>query len=228
GRANPAGGFISPANKKWYNDKIRQYTYDPDKAKVLLAEIGIKDRDGDGILEDADGNKIEFVLNTNTGNSVREKIGVIVQADLKKLGVQLIFQPLDFNTLVNKLNTTYDYESSLLVFGGDSTDPSNNMNMLRSEGFTHTWFPRQKAPSTDWEARIDWLMNAQLKTLDYTKRKEYFDEVQAIMEEQAPMISLVSSYAFASIRSDIGNARPTALHSLRLVWNIEELYFKKK
>ena len=101
------------------------------------------------------------------------------------------------------------------------------MNVLKSDGFTHQWFPREKTPSTDWEARIDRLMDAQMQNLDYAGRKKDYDEVQEILAEQQPMIFTVTPIIYSAIRSDIGNVRPTALSSYRLTWNAEELYFKK-
>jgi peptide/nickel transport system substrate-binding protein len=98
---------------------------------------------------------------------------------------------------------------------------------LRSSGFSHQWFPQQKTPSTEWEARIDELMNLQLKTLDPMERKKYTDEVQVIMAEQAPLIYTAAMLAFAAIRSDVANLQPTVQHNNRLFWNISELYFKK-
>ncbi|MBU6398707.1 MAG: ABC transporter substrate-binding protein [Verrucomicrobia bacterium] len=225
GRAVPAYSFESPANKKWYNPNVPAYPHDPAKARALLAELGIQDRNGDGMLEDADGQPVEFVLNTNTGNSVREKIAVLLQEDLKKLGLRVIYQPLEFNALVDKIDNSFDYDSVILSLGGGGIDPAADLNVIDSSGFTHMWFPQQKSPSTPWEARLDELMNAQLKTLDYHRRKQLYDEVQAIMAEQLPFIPLVSPIAYAAIRRDIGNVRPTPLSSNRLTWNAEELYF---
>ncbi len=227
GRAKPNYGFVTEANPKWNNPRVRQYPFDRAKALALLKEMGIEDRNGDGKLEDATGAEIEFVLNTNTGNSMREKTAVLIQEDLKRLGVKLVFQPMDFNTLVSRINETYDYEAVLLSLGGSGTDPAGSMNVLKSDGFTHQWFPRQKAPSTDWEARIDYLMNAQIKTLDLAERKKHFDEVQEILAEQMPMIYTVSPMNFAAVRSDLGNLRPTVLSYYRVTWNAEELYRKK-
>ena len=228
GRAEAHAGFVSPANKKWFNPNTHEYTYDPAKARALLKEIGIEDRNGDGVLEDADGNPVEFVLNTNTGNNTRDKIAVLVQSDLKKLGFKVTYQPIEFNTLVSKINDTYDYDCILLGLGGGGADPASSMNVIKSDGFTHHWFPRQKTPSTDWEARLDFLMNAQIQTLDLAERKKYYDEVQVILAEQLPFINTASQYWYVAIRSDIGNLRPTPLSYYRATWNAEELYFKKK
>jgi peptide/nickel transport system substrate-binding protein len=227
-RAFPNYGFVSMENKKWNNPEVAKYPFDLAKARALLKEIGIEDRNSDGLLEDAAGRVVEFTLSTNTGNSVRERTAVLIQDDLKKLGVKLVFQPVEFNTLVAKINNTYDYDCILLGLGGGGTDPASSMNVLKSDGFTHQWFPRQKTPATDWEARIDFLMNAQIKTLDFPQRKKLYDEVQAILAEQQPMIYTVAPIVYSAVRADLGNVRPTVLSSYRISWNAEELYFKKK
>jgi len=227
GRSAPNYGFVTVGNKKWFNPDISKYPHDVDKAFALLKEIGIEKRNGNDFATDADGNKIEFVLNTNTGNGPREKTALLIVSDLQKLGFHVIFQPIDFNTLIDRMDNTYNYDSVLMVMGGDSTDPAFNMNVLKSSGFSHEWFPRQKTPATDWEARIDYLMDAELKTLDFAERKKDFDEVQSIIAEQQPMIFTVVPVYFAAARTDIGNLRPTPLSGFRVTWNAEELYFKK-
>lgn len=227
GRAIPNYGLVTPGNKKWYDPNVKKYPYDLARARRLLAEIGMTSRNADGVLEDAEGHPIEFVLNTNTGNDAREKMAVMIQAGLDKLGFKVILQPIEFNSLVNKVDVSYNYDCVLMGLGGGSTDPASNMNVLKSDGFTHQWFPREKTPSTPWEARIDQLMNAQMQTLDFAKRKKDFDEVQEILAEQQPMIFTVTPYYYGAIRSNIGNVRPTALDYHRVTWNAEELYFKK-
>ena len=226
GRAIANYGFVTPGNKKWYDPNIKKYPYDPAKALELLREIGITNRNRDGILEDADGHPIEFVLNTNTGNDARGKTAVMVQSDLNKLGFKVIYQPIEFNTLINKIDVTYDYECVLISLGGAGTDPSSSLNVIESYGFTHQWFPRQKQPSTPWEAQLDKLMNAQMKTLNFAERKKDYDQVQEILAEEQPMIFTITPMYYAAVRSDIGNVRPTPLSYYRATWNVEELYFK--
>jgi peptide/nickel transport system substrate-binding protein len=226
GRGIPAYGYDTPGNKKWFNPNIQKYPYDLDKAKALLKEIGIEKRNGDDFATDADGNRIEFVLNSNTGNESRAKVAVLIAHDLQELGFKVTFQPVEFNTLVTKIDDTYDYECVLLGLYSTGTDPSLGMNVIKSSGYTHQWFPRQKTPATDWEARIDYLMDAQSKTLDFAERKKDYDEVQAILAEQQPMIFTVTPMYYAAIRADVGNVRPTALTLYRGTWNLEELFFK--
>lgn len=227
GLGTPFYGYFTSSNKKWYNPNIKKYPHDPQKALALLAEMGIKDRKGDGQLEDEQGNPVEFELNTNAGNSRREKGSVIVQEDLKRLGIKVNYRPLEFNTLVTKLDSAYDFECIFLGLAPESVEPVSGLNVLKSSGFTHQWYPRQTRPSTAWEARIDQLADAQLKTLDFAERKKCMDEIQMILSEQMPMIPTIAMNAYSAIRTDIGNVNPTVHHNNRLIWNIAELYFKK-
>ena len=228
GRGLPQYGFLTPGYQNWFNSNIKIFPYDPDKALELLKEIGIEKRNGDDFLTDTDGHKIEFVFNTNVENPIRKKMAVLIAADMQKLGINVIFQPVEFNELITKIDDTHDYDCILLGNYSDTgTDPYGAMNNLKSSGFDHYWFPRQTTPSTPWEARIDELMDDQLQTLDLTRRKKDFDEVQEILAEQQPLIFTVTPMYYAAIRPDVGNIRATPLSYYRVTWNAEELYFKK-
>lgn len=226
GHAEPMYGFVSEENKKWRNPNIRRSSYDPAKARALLAELGIADRKGDGLMTDADGIPLEILFNSNTGNPLREMSARLIQEDLQKIGIKLMYQPVDFPSLVRKVNATFDYECAMMGLGGGGGDPASQMNVLCSSEELHQWFPSQKAPATGWEARIDQLMAAQMRTLDFSQRKKFFDEVQAILAEELPMIYTVSPHCYAAIRADTANLAPSALSAYHLTWNLEELYFK--
>ena len=100
-------------------------------------------------------------------------MAVLIPSDLQKIGINVIFQPVEFNTLITKIDDTYDYDCILLgIYSDTGTDPFSSMNILKSSGYDHYWFPRQKSPSTDWEARMDHLMDAQMQTLDLAEREK--------------------------------------------------------
>jgi len=226
GRARPIHGFLSSENPKWNNPNIPQFGYDPARARALLTEIGMQDRNGDGLLEDAEGNPLEIAFYSNADNSLRQRAALLIQDDLKKLGIKLNFIPIDFRSLVERINNSFDYECALMGLGGGGVDPASQLNVLKSSEELHQWFPFQKAPSTEWEARIDALMDTQMRTLDFAERKKAFDEVQTILGEEMPMIYTVSPFSYAALRSGVGNTRPSVLTPYRVTWNLEELYFK--
>ncbi|MFC1606633.1 ABC transporter substrate-binding protein [Candidatus Latescibacterota bacterium] len=223
GLAQPMYGNQSPANKKWYNPNIIKHEYDLDKSGEYLDSMGLIDRDNDGVREDPDGNIVEFTMITNTGNDQRELTGNIIKDDLSKIGVKMNFNPIEFNTLIVKIDNEYIYECGLIGFGGGDPDPSSGTHMWLSSGRMHMWYPNQPSPATEWEARIDELMNLQITTLDEEKRKEYYNEVQYIISDMQPFIYLVIPEVFVAVKNKYQNMVPTML-SHRLLWNIEEVW----
>jgi peptide/nickel transport system substrate-binding protein len=227
GRAQAVYGFLSADNKKWNNPSIPQYSYDLEKARALFAELGMTNRSADGALQDAEGHPIRFTLISSFDNPIRKGIAVRIEDDLKQFGIRLDYQPVDFPTLLRHINSTMDYESASMGFGGGGLDPASQMNVLKSDAPLHQWFPRQRTPSTEWERRVDALMDDQMHTLDFQRRKKDFDEVQAIWAEELPMVCIAAPSTAAAVRSNIGNVRPAIASPYHATWNIEELYFKK-
>lgn len=225
GLAQPQYGPETPSNKFWFNPNCVKYDYNLDKSRAYLDEMELVDRNGDGIREDEEGHPVEFTMITNTGNDLRELMGNIIKADLSKIGVKMNFTPIEFNTLVVKIDNEYNYECCLLGVGGGDPDPSSGTHIWLSSGRMHQWYPNQKKPATEWEAQIDKLMNLQMTTLDRAKRKEYFDQIQYIISDKAPYIYLVTPQVFVAVRNKFQNLTPTILEH-RLLWNIEEVWVK--
>jgi peptide/nickel transport system substrate-binding protein len=103
GLASPLYGPETPANKQFYNPNVAKYPYDVAKAKALLAEVGLKDTNGNGTLE-MDGKDIKFNILTNVENNQRKTMAAIIADDLRKVGLGAIFTPVTFNVLVSKLD----------------------------------------------------------------------------------------------------------------------------
>jgi len=218
--------YLGAENPTWYNPAVPRFGFDPPRARQLLAAAGLADRNGDGVLEDAAGRPCEIVLHTNLGNPARARMAELIQDDLRQVGIRLVLQPLPFPVLEHKINQTFDYESALLGLSGGGLDPAAHLNVLKSDNLMHQWFPRQPRPATAWEARLDALMDAQMRTLDFAERKRAFDEVQQILAEQLPLIGTVTPLRYAAARADLGNLRGSALTPYSLTWNVEELYFQ--
>lgn len=75
-----AYGYVSPDIVPW--------KYDPEAAKELLEEAGWTDRDGDGIREDAEGNKLTLTHGT-TVREIRQDTQAVAQQQLKEVGIDL-------------------------------------------------------------------------------------------------------------------------------------------
>jgi peptide/nickel transport system substrate-binding protein len=223
----PIYGFDSPANKLWYTDDIPKYPYDPEKAKALLKEIGITDRAGDGVAEDAEGHPIKFSLTTNSNNSVRVNIGTLIKDFLSRVGMDVDFQPIDANTLLTKMRSTRDFDA--VIFGwqvGVPPDPVEFKNVLLPTSDLYLAFPNQQVPSTDWEKELARLIGLCSSTLDLASRQRYYWEAMRIWSENLPEIDLVVAKYFVGAKNRFGNFKPSPLANYTY-WNIEEIFFKK-
>src|ERR1700723_3222852 len=134
------------------------------------------------------GDHVEFSILTSSSNAQRTKIATIVQDDLSQLGMTVQVIPLEFRAMVDRLLNTHDYEAAVMGLVSGDADPTSEMNVWLSSGETHLWHPRQEKPATPWESEMDRLMQQQLVTLDYSKRKSSYDRVQEIVAEDLPVI----------------------------------------
>ncbi len=223
GLAEPLYTPITPANRPYYAESYYpRFEYNLEKARKLLESIGFRDRDGDGILEDPEGHDLKFTLITNAGNKERETIGNILKEDLKKIGVEVHFQPIDFNNLVSRLTAPpYEWEAVIIGLTG-SLDPHFGRNVWHSSGLLHMWHPRQENPSTPWEAEVDRLIDRGAVELDFKKRVELYRKAFRIITEQQPMIFIATPKSMLAVYRKFGNLFPTVWG-----WYEEEMLFVK-
>ncbi len=112
-------GYARPANgpfpfQMWYANKdLKPFAYDPQRAREMLAEAGWRDTDGDGVL-DRDGRKFEFTAITNNGNTVRAAIQMLLQDDLKKIGVKVNTASYEWAVFIKNYVDTRQYDACIL------------------------------------------------------------------------------------------------------------------
>jgi len=216
----------------FFSEGGKAYDYNPEKAKQLLLSAGFR-YDTQGQLLDAEGNRVRFTLLTNAGNKAREAMGAQIKQDLAAIGIQIDFTPLNFNVLVDKINTTRDWDAHIIGFTG-GIDPHGVANLWMSGGASHSFNLKQQPgqpPITGWEANafeqdIDRLFIAGARELDETKRKQIYGQFQAVVQENVPVVFLVNDRALMVVRDRVQGLKYTGLPSWGL-WNIRELRIKE-
>jgi peptide/nickel transport system substrate-binding protein len=220
GHAKAAVGPVSVSNRVWLNAALKPPAYSVAGALARLQQDGFH-RQGDSLF-DRDGHKVEFSMITNAGNKLHERMLALIQQDLLKVGIQLNVVILDFPSLIERISKTFNYEAVLMAFVNVDVDPNEQMNIWLSSADNHQWNPTQKTPDTPWEAEIDRLMQAQTAAQDPKKRKVYFDQVQQIVSEKAPMLFLVNPNALSAVSANVKNVTPATLRP-QIYWNAERL-----
>lgn len=211
---------------------LKGIAYDPNRARALLQSAGFR-YNSQGQLLDGEGNRVRFTLNTNAGNKVREAIGAQIKQDLSNIGIQVDFNPINFNTLGDKISTTRDWDAHMIGFTG-GLDPHGDANFWMSRGASHYFnlAPQPGQPGIigwqpkEWEQEIDRLFIAGAREYDEAKRKAIYAAFQRLVQEQVPIILLVHDRALMAARNTIQGLEYSGLPSWGL-WNIQELKILK-
>ncbi|MCD8378267.1 MAG: ABC transporter substrate-binding protein, partial [Candidatus Gastranaerophilales bacterium] len=231
---NIANGMASPLftaeskNSIFYNKALKGHDRNLDIAKSYLKKSGFYLKKGK--LYDKHNNSVEFDLYTNAGNTEREALGVMLKQDLADLGMQINFKPIEFNSLVNKITNSYDWDMVIMGLTGSPVEPHNGKNVWYSSGPLHLF--NQRAAGTvvcdrlDWEKSLDDIFDRAALELDFSARKRYYDEYQNIIYNQAPIIYLYSPIRIYAIRRKFKNIYPSTLSGI--THNIEEIYIDKE
>ncbi len=227
---NIANGMASPLftaeskNSIFYNKSLVGHERNLSIAKSYLKKSGFYYKNGK--LYDKNNNRVEFDLYTNAGNTEREALGVMVKQDLADIGMQVNFKPIEFNSLVNKITNSYDWDMIILGLTGSSLEPHNGKNVWYSSGPLHIFNQRPvNKPVTDrlsWEIKLDNIFDKAALELNFKSRKKYYDEYQRIIYNEAPIVYLYSPIRIYAIRRKFKNILPSSLSGL--TYNIEEIY----
>ncbi|MBH8554290.1 ABC transporter substrate-binding protein [Nostocaceae cyanobacterium CENA357] len=213
--------YLSP------QEGLKTYDYNLEKSKELLRKAGFKSN-AQGQLLDAQGNRVRFTLLTNAGNKIREAMGAQIKQDLSKIGIQVDFTPLAWNTYTDKLANTLDWDASLLGLTG-GLEPNDGANVWSPEGGLHMFNQKPQAGQkpiqgwevAPWEAEIGRLYIQAARELDETKRKEIYAKTQQITQENLPFIYLVNPLAMSAVRDRFEGINYSALGGA--FWNIYEI-----
>ncbi len=223
GHGAPLWGNVTPANKLWIDESLPHPDASISAAKDLLKFAGFSwkaDR-----LIDAQGMPIEFSIVASSSNTQRLKMATMIADDLAQLGITVHVVPLEFRAVIDRVFQTNDYEACLLGLGGGDADPNGDMNVWKSNGGTHLWNMHESKAATPWEAKIDDLLDEQMITLDYKRRKRLYDEVQQIIADNMPFIFLATPDVLVGAIKQLVNFHPATLDPYAL-WNVDELYFR--
>ena len=204
----PQWASVGPAAGDFHNPNVRRYEYDLAKANAILDGLGWVDTDGNGIREDGAGNEIAFRLVTNTDNSVREQVGLVIQQGLQEIGIKASYELIEFGDLVSQLTTSYDWEAMIVGFGS-GVDPYGGIVFWHSSEGLHVWHPNQPQPATEWEAEIDALYVMGSQELDHDKRVALYHRAQEVAAENVPIIYTTHSERLMAVRNVFGNTTPT-------------------
>lgn len=178
GLGKPATGPYKPGT--WaYNENVKTYSYNPQKARELLRAAGWTKTNNDGFLE-KDGRPFTFELVTNQGNETRQKCAEIIQRQLKEVGIDVKIRILEWAAFINDFISKRRFEAVILGW----TIP------LDPDAYD-VWHSSKTAPEelnfiSYKNPEVDALLEKARSTFDQKLRKKYYDRFQEILVEDQP------------------------------------------
>jgi len=218
-----------PINSIYINEKIAKgHSKNVDYALELLKKSGFNLKNG--VLYDKKGNKVEFELLTNAGNTQREAAGVSIKQDFEKLGIKVNFKAVEFNSLVNRMMNEANYDCIIMGLTSNIIEPNTGYNVWNPYGSLHLFNKRTQNDLAnsdkilDFESQILEIFKKGALELTFKKRKEYYDKYQEIIAQENPMIYLYSPLNIYAIRNKVKNVYPTKLGGL--FHSLSEIYIE--
>lgn len=185
GMAQRISGPILP-QKDYYNQDLQPIPYSTETAASLLAEAGWQDSNGNGILDKTiQGELQELELEIMSFSSeISKSIALLLQGSAATVGVKISINILDPKVLVGRLNSG-DYHIATM---GAGSDPG-------LDDLTQVWSTKSVPPAGTNRSRFgnatsDQLISQIRSTLNEKERNARYQEIQAIIYDEQPMIFL--------------------------------------
>jgi peptide/nickel transport system substrate-binding protein len=209
--SNSIFSFSSWANPD--ESKLNKYEYNVDKAKALLKEAGWEDKNG---VLSKDGKPFEITLKYSTGNKPREQAAVLIQQNLKDVGIKVNLESMEFATLMDQL-AKQDFELYLMGWSND-IDPD----------FKRNWYSKPVGNFATWGSyenkESDKLIDAGRTTFDQNERKKIYGDWAKLWNEEVPAVALYSPNSGAAYTPKLKNYKPVAYYELS---NVQNWYIEK-
>lgn len=197
GLGEPGIALIPSGMGDWFNSKIQDFPYDPDKANQMLDEAGYKDANGDGIRDMPDGSRsLTFRLNWPNTESTYPRVADLLSEMWGKLGIKLEMQVVESDALTAQCCPAYDYD--IMIWGWVADPDPDTLLIVPSTdqiptGYNETGFSN---------ARYDELYKQQGTELDHAKRRDMVWEMQSIVHDNVPYIIPFYAFSVQAYRTD--------------------------
>ncbi|MDM7985752.1 MAG: peptide-binding protein [Smithella sp.] len=187
-----------------YNDKVKIYNYDPQKARELLREAGWTKVNQEGILE-KNGKPFVFEIVTNQGNETRQKCAEIIQRQLKEVGIDVKIRILEWSSFVTDFINKRRFDAVIMGW----TIP------LDPDAYD-VWHSSKTAPEelnfvSYNNPEVDEMLEKGRSTFDQKERKKYYDRFQEILAEDQPYTFLYVPDALVIINKRFRGIEPAPL-----------------
>lgn len=196
---------------------LDSYEYDVEKAKSLLKEAGWEDKDGDGIVENEDGEKLELTLVCQTNHPIREKTAVVIQENLKEIGVKIEIDSMEYSSVMDQVVANHEFD--LYMMGNTLSLDPDPRPMWHSDAISNEKGVVGYNIVAYYNEETDKLIEEGNATLDQSERKEIYNEFGKILNEDVPEAYLFCQDIERVYNSKLEGYKPSTFNEFYNVHN---------
>lgn len=196
-----ATGILPPTSWAYANNKSTVH-YNPQKARDLLKEAGISN-----LTLDIWAMPVARAYNPNA-----LKTAELIQSDLANIGVRVNIISYDWSVFTQKLSRD-EYDSVLIGWNADNSDPDNFFTPLLSCAAMLSNNNRSR-----WcNPEFDTLLNKARQAPSQDERKVIYQQAEAYLADQMPMLSLAHAKRVALTRKEVKNMQLTPFGGISFI-----------
>jgi peptide/nickel transport system substrate-binding protein len=176
-----------------YTDEVQDYSYNPEKAKELLAEAGMPD-----------GFEVDFYV-PESGSGMQQPVtmATAIQSDLAAVGINVNILQFEWGTYLDMLFQPLEQNEILLhemSWIGDNGDPDNFLYILASSDQWPTAGYNESFYKND---TFDELLRTARTTSDQAERTKLYQEAQKIMMADSPHVVVDHESQIVAMKSNL-------------------------
>ncbi len=180
-------------------ENARALGYDPAGAASALTSLGWEDRDGDGVRENAEGQRLSFTLKFNPESELRQTVAELSQAQFAAVGVEAIPVAVEFSQFLQDiLGAERNYDAFVLTFSTDFRVDDRDLFHSGSSDASYAW-------SRTRNLRIDRLIDTLQTVVDQEDAIAVWREYQAAVLEEQPFSYLFYPDRIVGLSSRVEN-----------------------
>ena len=177
-----------PPTQWSYDDTIKDVTYDPEKAKALLKEAGVKE----GTEITLWAMPVQRPYNPNA-----RLMAEMLQADWAKIGIKATIVSYEWGEYMKRAKAG-ENGAMLIGWSGDNGDPDNWLGTLYGcDAVNGNNFSKWCDPA------YDTLIKQAKATSDQARRTELYKQAQHIIKAQVPITPIAHSTVYQPMRKTV-------------------------
>ena len=191
--------LMIPAFKEYYDDSLKGYTLDIEKAKQLLDEAGYKDVNGDGIREDKNGQPFKINFASMSGGATAEPIAQYYMQQWKSIGLDVQLtngRLIEINSFYEKVQADDPEIDVYQAAWGTGSNPNPTAFYGRNAAFN---FPRYATPELD---AILAKINS-VEAVDKDFRSKAYKEFANYMFENVPVVPTLFRKSIVAVNNRV-------------------------